>query len=72
MLKSYEASGERSGSRKADSAGSAVIRILILSPRQCWPPQSGAKLRDYYFARALGQQANVSYAYFIDPGSAPL
>lgn len=48
------------------------LRILILSPRQCWPPQSGAKLRDYYFARALGQQASVTYAYFIDPGAAPL
>lgn len=49
-----------------------MIRILILSPRQCWPAQSGAKLRDYYFARALGRQANVTYAYFMDPGSAPL
>lgn len=49
-----------------------MIRILFLSPRQCWPPRSGAKLRDYYFARALAQQASVSYAYFIDRGSAPL
>jgi polysaccharide biosynthesis protein PslH len=49
-----------------------VIRILILSPRQCWPPQSGAKLRDYYFARTLGQHASVDYVYYIDPGSAPL
>lgn len=46
--------------------------VLLISPRQCWPPQSGAKLRDYYFARALGQHTSISYVYFIDPGSAPL
>lgn len=47
-------------------------KVLVISPRQCWPPRSGAKLRDYYFARALGQQASLSYVYFIDPGSAPM
>src|SRR5205085_5359496 len=47
-------------------------KVLFISPRQCWPPRSGAKLRDYYFARALGHQASVTYVYFIDPESIPL
>lgn len=46
--------------------------VLLISPRQCWPARSGAKLRDYYFARALGQHSSITYVYFIDPGSAPL
>ncbi len=45
------------------------MRILTLSPRQCWPPLSGAKLRDYYFARALGRRADVTYAQFTEPGA---
>jgi sugar transferase (PEP-CTERM/EpsH1 system associated) len=48
------------------------MRILFLSPRQCWPPLSGAKLREYYFARALGQNADVTHVHFIEPGAAPL
>jgi polysaccharide biosynthesis protein PslH len=48
------------------------MRILFLSPRQCWPPLSGAKLRDYHLARSLGQQAEVTYLHFTDPGSPPL
>lgn len=45
------------------------MRILFLSPRQCWPPRSGAKLREYHFARALGESAELSLVYFADPGS---
>lgn len=41
------------------------MRILYLSPRQCWPAISGAKLRDFYLARALGEQFDLSYAYFV-------
>jgi glycosyltransferase involved in cell wall biosynthesis len=48
------------------------MRILFLSPRQCWPPQSGAKLREYYFARALGQHADVTHVHFTEPGAMPL
>lgn len=44
------------------------MRILFLSPRQAWPLNSGAKLRDYYFARALGQQADLTYVFFSEPG----
>lgn len=48
------------------------MRILFLSPRQSLPARSGAKLREYHFLRALGQAAEITYLYFIDPGSAPL
>jgi glycosyltransferase involved in cell wall biosynthesis len=48
------------------------MRILFLSPRQCWPPLSGAKLREYYFARALGQHADITHVHFTEPGAAPL
>lgn len=43
-------------------------RILFLSPRQCWPPQGGAKLREYHFLRALAETARVTYVYFADEG----
>jgi len=48
------------------------VRILFLSPRQCWPARSGAKLREYHFARALGQRGPLTYLYFADPGTEPL
>jgi glycosyltransferase involved in cell wall biosynthesis len=48
------------------------MRFLFLSPRQCWPPLSGAKLREYYFARALGQHADLTHVHFTEPGAAPL
>ena len=44
------------------------MRILFLSPRQSWPAVSGAKLRDYFFAKALGERARLSYAFFSDRG----
>ena len=40
------------------------MRVLYLSPRECWPPNSGAKLRDYHLARALGQDGDLTYVYF--------
>ncbi len=48
------------------------MRTLFVSPRQCWPAISGAKLRDYHFARALGARSELTYVYYADPGSAPL
>jgi len=46
------------------------MRILYLSPRQAWPPVSGAGLRDYYFARALARYAQLTYIYFSETGGA--
>lgn len=48
------------------------MRILFVSPRQCWPPQSGAKLREYHLLRALAEVHDVTYAHFTEPGSAAL
>ena len=48
------------------------MRILFLSPRQCWPARGGAKLREYHFARALAQRGPITYVHFSDPGSEPL
>jgi sugar transferase (PEP-CTERM/EpsH1 system associated) len=48
------------------------MRILFVSPRQCWPPHSGAKLREYHFLRALAESNEVVYAHFTEPGAAPL
>jgi hypothetical protein len=33
---------------------------------------SGAKLREYYFARALGRRASVTYVFFSEPGGPPV
>ena len=44
------------------------MRILFLSPRQCWPALSGAKLREYHLARALSRRAELTYVYFAEPG----
>jgi glycosyltransferase involved in cell wall biosynthesis len=46
-----------------------MLRILFLSPRQCWPPISGAKLRDYHLARVLGRHAALTYVFFSSPGA---
>jgi len=40
------------------------VRILFVSPRQCRPPRSGAKLREYYLARALAERAELTHVYF--------
>jgi glycosyltransferase involved in cell wall biosynthesis len=44
------------------------MRILFLSPRQCWPPVSGAKLREYHMARSLGELGELTYVFFQEPG----
>jgi glycosyltransferase involved in cell wall biosynthesis len=45
------------------------LRILFVSPRQCWPPLSGAKLREYHFARALGGRAELTLVFFSQAGT---
>ena len=41
-------------------------RILMLSPRQCSPATSGAKLREFYLARSLGEWGELFLAGFAD------
>jgi glycosyltransferase involved in cell wall biosynthesis len=48
------------------------VRILFLSPRQCWPALSGAKLREYHLARALSGRAELTYVYFAEAGEEAL
>ena len=48
------------------------MRILVLSPRQCWPATGGAKIREYYLLRALAQENEVVHAHFAEPGAAAL
>lgn len=43
------------------------MRILFFTPRQCWPPDSGAKLRDFHLAGELAKHAKVTYLGFLDP-----
>src|SRR3982750_993087 len=45
------------------------MRILFLSPRQAWPPVSGAKLRELYFAKALAAESDLTYLYFSEPAA---
>jgi sugar transferase (PEP-CTERM/EpsH1 system associated) len=44
------------------------MRILFVSPRQCWPVLSGAKLREYHLAKALGRHASLTYLFFAESG----
>jgi polysaccharide biosynthesis protein PslH len=44
------------------------MRVLFLSPRQSWPAVSGAKLRDYHFAKALGGRTQLTYVFFAERG----
>jgi glycosyltransferase involved in cell wall biosynthesis len=48
------------------------MHILFVSPRQCWPPVSGAKLREFHLAKALGTRARLHYVFFSTPqGTTP-
>lgn len=44
------------------------MRILYVTPRQFWPFNTGARLRDYHFARALGSRADLTLAYYRAAG----
>jgi polysaccharide biosynthesis protein PslH len=53
------------------------MRILFLSPRQCWPALTGARLREYHLAKALGRRAALTHVFFAQgdgpvPGPAEL
>lgn len=48
------------------------MRILVLSPRQCFPSVSGAKLREFHFLRSMGEWGELSVAGFLDPESVPI
>lgn len=41
------------------------MRVLYFSPRICWPTISGAHLRDFYFARHLARNAELTYVGLV-------
>jgi polysaccharide biosynthesis protein PslH len=42
------------------------MRVLYFSPRICWPTISGAHLRDYYFARTLARNTDLTYVGLVN------
>ncbi len=44
------------------------MRVLHFAPRVCWPPNTGAKLRNYHLARVLAQRAQVTLLAFGNEG----
>jgi len=42
------------------------MRVLYFSPRICWPAISGAHLRDFYLARELARQAELTYIGLVN------
>ncbi|HYP28471.1 MAG TPA: glycosyltransferase [Blastocatellia bacterium] len=52
--------------------GESPLRVLYFAPRECWPLDTGAKLRNFHLARELARNARVTYLGFSDgPGPAP-
>ncbi len=47
------------------------MRILYFSSRECWPLNTGARLRDYHFARELAQRAKLTYLGLRNPKDPP-
>jgi polysaccharide biosynthesis protein PslH len=48
------------------------MRTLYVSPRQAWPAISGAKLRDFHLARALGQAGELTWVFYQNSSDPPL
>jgi len=44
------------------------MAILYFSSRECWPLNTGARLRDYHFARELARRTPVTYLGLRNPG----
>jgi glycosyltransferase involved in cell wall biosynthesis len=46
-------------------------RILYFAPKEFWPPDTGAKVRNYYLARGMAAYADVTYLAFSDRRDTP-
>ncbi len=42
------------------------LRVLFFAPTQCYPPNTGAKLRNYHLARQLAKFTDVTYCSFAE------
>lgn len=47
------------------------MRILYFSSRECWPLNTGARLRDYHLARELARRASLTYLGLRNPQDPP-
>lgn len=56
--------GRRRGWSEWTGAGENAVKTLFLSPRQCDPPDTGAKLREYHLARQLSLRGEVDLLAF--------
>ena len=43
------------------------MRILFVSPRQCWPTFTGARQREYHLLRFLVSHAQLTHVFFSNP-----
>lgn len=43
-----------------------MMRVLYFAPRDCCPPNTGTKLRNYHLCRELSREAQVTYLSFED------
>src|ERR1041385_6546693 len=53
------------------NAGLSCVRILYFSSRECWPLNTGARLRDYHLALELARRASVTYLGLRNPQDPP-
>ncbi len=44
------------------------MRVLFFAPRDCRPPNTGAKLRNFHLCRELAREAKVTYLAFAEDG----
>jgi len=47
-------------------------RVLYFAPKEFWPPDTGAKVRNYHLAREMATYADVTYLAFSDGSEAPV
>jgi len=50
---------------------SSSPQFLYFAQRECWPPDTGQKLRNYYLARELARRARVTFLGFSENGGRP-
>ncbi|MDQ5837121.1 MAG: glycosyltransferase, partial [Acidobacteriota bacterium] len=46
------------------------MRVLYFAPKPCWPPTTGAMLRNYHLARETARAARVTYLSFSEDDEA--
>jgi glycosyltransferase involved in cell wall biosynthesis len=67
------ATSEAGGGAASDAAADAGRRrrVLYFAPKVFWPPDTGAKLRNYHLARQLALTDQVTYLGFAVPDVTP-